>query len=69
MLGSSLFIIMVIIFTINISVVGFMPCSYRFHTCLGFSIAVSVALIFTASTVDIRTLTVDSSPSQLFTTD
>jgi hypothetical protein len=69
MLGSSLLIIMVIISTIHIAVVGFMARSYKFQNCLGLSIVVSVALILTASTVDIRTLTVDSSPSQLFKTD
>jgi hypothetical protein len=61
MLGSSLFIITVIIFTTIIAVVGFMARSYKFQNSLGFSIVVSVALILTASNVDIRTLTVESS--------
>jgi hypothetical protein len=65
MLGSSLFIVMLIVFTINIAVVGFMARSSKFQNCL-FS---TVTLILTTSSIDLRTLTAESNLSHLSTTD
>jgi len=65
MLGSSLFIVMIIIFTINNEVVGFIARSSKFQNCL-FS---TINLILTTSSIDSRTLTAESKLSHLFTAD
>jgi len=65
MLGISLFIVTIIIFIINIAVLGFTARSSKFQNCL-FS---TVTLILTTFSIDLRTLTAESNLSHLFTTD